>query len=100
MRSNKEISLYLRSVNKNAKIVVAIHGNEKGLRVKGDERWHWDSYMDLVEGLNLNLYQVSCLGSKEEGDWNGYIREERGVKFLTKLGYKLRYDLEALDKLP
>lgn len=100
MRSNKELSLYLKSVNKNAKIVVAIHGSEKGLRVKGDKIWHWDSYMGLVESLGLNLYQVSCLGSKEEGDWNGYIREERGIKFLTRPGYKLRYGFEALDKLP
>lgn len=100
MGSNKELNLYLRSVNKNAKIVVAIHGNEAGLRIKGDKRWPWDSYMELVESLDLNLYQVSCLGSKDEGSWNGYIKEYRGVKFLTRPGYKLVYNLDNLDQLP
>lgn len=100
MRSNKELSLYLKSVNKNAKIVVAIHGNERGLRIKGDKRWPWSSYMGLVESLDLNLYQVSCLGSKDEGNWNGYIKEYRGVKFLTRPGYKLVYNLDNLDQLP
>ena len=100
MGSNKELSLYLRSVNKNAKIAVAIHGNERGLRIKGDKRWPWSSYMELVESLDLNLYQVSCLGSKDEGNWNGYIKEHRGVKFLTRPGYKLVYNLDNLDKLP
>ena len=100
VRSPEELLLTLRSLVPNAKVAVAMHGDSKGLRIKGQERWNWDSYNKTVTKLGLTVYQISCLGKGKAGDWDGKITQVGNVKYLGTKGKILWYGLENLNKLP
>ncbi len=100
VRSPEELLLTLRSLVPNAKVAVAMHGDSKGLRIKGQKRWHWDSYNKTVAKLGLTVYQISCLGKGKASDWDGKITQVGNVKYLGTKGKILWYGLENLNKLP
>ena len=100
VRSPEELLLTLRSLVPNAKVAVAMHGDSKGLRIKGQKRWHWDSYQKTVAQLGLTVYQISCLGKGKAGYWDGKITQVGNVKYLGTKGEILWYGLENLNNLP
>ena len=102
VRSPEELLLTLRSLVPDAKVAVAMHGDSKGLRIKGQKRWDWDSYQKTVAQLGLTVYQVSCLGKGEADNWDGKITNSTNgnVKYLGTEGKVLHYDLSNLNELP
>tara|TARA_Y100000034_G_C6891917_1_gene410487 strand:+ start:698 stop:1159 length:462 start_codon:yes stop_codon:yes gene_type:complete len=100
VNSNEELLLVLKSINRNARIAVAVHGDSKGLEIKGSKKWLWDSYSEALSRMGRTVYQVSCLGKGKSSDWDGRITQVGNVKYLGTKGKILWFGLENLNDLP